>query len=81
GAVTFGCLYLLSLLIAAANTDAAKADNRSSEADALYIPAIGPFVHWFYDAVTISGTRQSRFATGPSSDWVPRFSSSTAKKP
>ena len=44
GAVTFGCLYLISLLIAAANTDAAKADNRSSEADALYIPAIGPFV-------------------------------------
>ena len=44
GAVTFGCLYFISLLIAAANTDAAKADNRSSEADALYIPAIGPFV-------------------------------------
>jgi hypothetical protein len=44
GAVTFGCFYFISLLVAAASTDAAKADNRSSEVDALYIPAIGPFV-------------------------------------
>jgi hypothetical protein len=44
GAVTFGVLYFISLLVAAANTDAAKTDHRSSETDALYIPAIGPFV-------------------------------------
>lgn len=44
GAVTFGCLYLITLLVAAGNTDAANKDHTSSTTDALYIPAIGPFI-------------------------------------
>ena len=42
GAVTFGSLYLLSALVAAANADANKGG--SNPAVALYVPALGPFI-------------------------------------
>jgi hypothetical protein len=44
GAVLFGSMYLVSVLVAAANDDAARASNTSPQTDALYIPAVGPFV-------------------------------------
>lgn len=44
GAVTFGSLYLISVLIAAAGSDASKISGGSNPVAALYIPAIGPFI-------------------------------------
>ncbi len=42
GAVTFGSLWLLSVLVAAGNADSNP--NGKNEAVALYIPALGPFI-------------------------------------
>jgi hypothetical protein len=45
GAVMFGTLYLISVLVAAGSQDATSAEGGSSNPDAaLYIPAIGPFL-------------------------------------
>jgi hypothetical protein len=44
GAVTFGVLYLLSVIGAAAVHDANSAGGGSDNADALYVPALGPFM-------------------------------------
>ena len=52
GAVTFGVLYFLSLLVAAGNTDYANRNNTTSQTDALYIPAIGPFVQMTKSSAT-----------------------------
>jgi len=44
GAVTFGVMYFITLLVAAANSDSASKSGTSSPTDALYVPAIGPFI-------------------------------------
>lgn len=44
GAVTFGVVYGLSALVAAAGDDAARSSDRSSEVAALWIPVAGPFL-------------------------------------
>lgn len=44
GAVTFGVLYFLNVLIAAGATDAANASHSSSSVNGLYVPVIGPFI-------------------------------------
>jgi hypothetical protein len=45
GAVTFGVLYLISALVAAAGED--TKGNGDNEAAALWIPAVGPFIQMF----------------------------------
>lgn len=42
GAVTFGCLYFISALVAAGNADANSGS--SNPAAALWVPGIGPFI-------------------------------------
>ncbi len=44
GAVTFGTLYLISVLSAAILQDTADERGTSSDAGGLYVPAIGPFI-------------------------------------
>ncbi len=44
GAVTFGTLYLISLLVASAGSDVANAGGTTNPVASLYIPAIGPFI-------------------------------------
>jgi hypothetical protein len=45
GAVTFGCLYLLSVLVGATITDASnKYGNGNESGELLYIPVAGPFL-------------------------------------
>jgi hypothetical protein len=44
GAVTFGSLYLLSLLVASAGSDASNSGGTTNPVASLYIPAIGPFI-------------------------------------
>jgi hypothetical protein len=44
GSVLFGSMYLVSVLVAAANDDVARNNGTSSPTDALYVPAVGPFV-------------------------------------
>jgi hypothetical protein len=44
GAVTFGVLYLLTALVAAAINDVNDATGSSNTATALYVPAFGPFI-------------------------------------
>ena len=44
GAVTFGVLYLISLLTAAIGSDVAKAEHTGNPVGALYIPCFGPFI-------------------------------------
>jgi hypothetical protein len=45
GAVTFGSLYLLSILAAASAQDSARSEGSNSSPDAaLYVPGIGPFI-------------------------------------
>jgi hypothetical protein len=43
GAVTFGVLYLLSVLVASAGADDARASGRSNQEGALWVPVAGPF--------------------------------------
>lgn len=42
GAITFGALWMISAMVAAANGDANK--GRENPAAALYVPAVGPFI-------------------------------------
>jgi hypothetical protein len=44
GSVMFGVMYLLSVVVAAAVSDANKASGGTTNDDALYIPGIGPFM-------------------------------------
>ena len=44
GAVTFGVLYLISLLVAAGGSDISKAEHSSNPVAALYVPCFGPFI-------------------------------------
>ncbi|MDP8999159.1 MAG: hypothetical protein M3O46_03510 [Myxococcota bacterium] len=44
GAVTFGVLYFLNVLVAAGGTDAANVNHSSSSLNGLYVPVIGPFI-------------------------------------
>jgi hypothetical protein len=44
GAVTLGCLYLLTALIASVWTDAANASHTSNPVAGLFVPAVGPFI-------------------------------------
>jgi hypothetical protein len=47
GAVTFGTLYLISLLVASVGSDVASANGGSNQVAALYVPGIGPFIQMF----------------------------------
>src|ERR1700690_4450790 len=44
GAVTFGSLYLISLLVAAGSTDTANQLQQSNPESGLYVPVVGPFI-------------------------------------
>ncbi|MEO7096931.1 MAG: hypothetical protein ABI175_26970, partial [Polyangiales bacterium] len=44
GAITFGVLYLFSLIAADAERQSSNRNGSSRELEALYIPAIGPFI-------------------------------------
>jgi hypothetical protein len=44
GAVTFGALYFLNVLIAAGGTDAANSTHTSNPVAGLYAPVVGPFI-------------------------------------
>jgi hypothetical protein len=44
GAVTFGAMYLLTVLVAAAINDVNRADNSGTDATFLYVPVAGPFL-------------------------------------
>jgi hypothetical protein len=44
GAVTLGCLYLLSAFVASVWTDAANATHTSNPVAGLFVPAVGPFI-------------------------------------
>lgn len=44
GAITFGALYLISLLVAAAGSDIADSTGGKNGVASLYIPVFGPFV-------------------------------------
>jgi hypothetical protein len=44
GAVTFGVLYFISVLVAAAGTDVANASRSSNDLAGLFVPVIGPFI-------------------------------------
>jgi hypothetical protein len=44
GAVTFGVLYFISVLIAAVGTDEANRTHTSNSVAGLYVPVVGPFI-------------------------------------
>jgi hypothetical protein len=44
GAVTFGVLYFISVLVAAVGTDAANANHSNNDVAGLYAPVVGPFI-------------------------------------
>jgi hypothetical protein len=44
GAVTFGILYLISVLVAAGGTDDANRNHTGNSLAGLYVPVVGPFI-------------------------------------
>jgi hypothetical protein len=44
GAVTFGSLYMISLLLAAGSTDSANQLQQTNHESGLYVPVVGPFI-------------------------------------
>ena len=56
GAVTFGVLYLLSVLVASAGADDARASGRSNEEGALWAPVAGPFIQMGSTSSTTGST-------------------------
>jgi hypothetical protein len=44
GACTFGILYLISVLVAAAGTDVSNSTNTNNSVWGLYVPVVGPFI-------------------------------------
>jgi hypothetical protein len=55
GAVTFGVLYFVSLLIAAAGTDEANRTHTSNSMAGLYVPAVGPFIAMTQSSTAVGG--------------------------
>jgi len=56
GAITFGTMYLFSILTAAAEQDAARSEGSSSSSPdaALYVPGIGPFIQMAHTSTATS---------------------------
>ena len=44
GAVTFGVLYFISVLVAAGGADVANANGSSNDVAGLFVPVVGPFI-------------------------------------
>jgi hypothetical protein len=44
GACTFGILYFISVLVAAAGTDISNSNHTTSSVTGLYVPVVGPFI-------------------------------------